>query len=209
MSDVQISLWTLTAAQLRDQVASIDPTPGGGSVSIVTATLGLASIQKGVAVSLKKSGADLSRHQRLLDFSSKASALMASLSEFADEDSRAFECYLEACALPRTTGAERATRKNAREAAMVQATQVPLEAAAEMIRGLKFADAAAMLVDKHVRSEVLAGGILLRASVRSVLLSVDANLAGISDTALRDAISARRSELERAAALPAESITHS
>src|SRR5271154_7106087 len=97
------SLWTLTASQLRDQVASIDPTPGGGSVSIITATLAVASIQKGIAVSLKKSAADPARHQSLLDVSARASALMASLSELADADSRAFQSYLEACALPRTT----------------------------------------------------------------------------------------------------------
>jgi formiminotetrahydrofolate cyclodeaminase len=209
MSDARISLWMLTAAQLRDRVASIDPTPGGGSVSIVAATLGLASIHKGVAVSLKKSAADLSRHQRLLDFGSRASALMTSLSELADEDSRAFQSYLEACALPRTTEAEKAARKAAREAGMIRATQVPLEAAAEMVRGLGFVEAAAVLVDEHVRSEVLAGRILLRASVRSVLLSVDANLSGISDAALRDAIRLQRRELEDAIAPPAEARAHS
>jgi formiminotetrahydrofolate cyclodeaminase len=198
LSNAHISLWTLTAAQLRDQVASIDPTPGGGSVSIIAATLGMASIHKGVAVSLKKSAADLDRHQCLVDLASKASALMASLSELADADSRAFQSYLEACALPRTTEDEKATRKAAREAGLVRATQIPLDAAAEMSRGLEIAEAAARLIDQHVRSEVLAGGVLLRASIKSVLLSVDANLFGISDPAVRDAIRQQRNELELA-----------
>jgi methenyltetrahydrofolate cyclohydrolase len=198
LSNASISLWTLTAAQLRDRVASIDPTPGDGSVSIVTATLGVASIQKGIAVSLKKSAADFERNQRLLDVSSRASASMVSLSELADADSRAFQCYLEACALPRTTDGERAVRRVAMNVGLVHATQVPLEAAVEMGRGLEVAEAAARLVDVHVRSEVLAGAVLLRASIESVLLSVDANLPGISDAALRDSLKVRRNELEHA-----------
>jgi len=207
LSNAATSLWTLTAAQLRDRVASTDPTPGGGSVSIIAATLGIASIHKGVVVSLKKSAADSAKHQGLLDISSKTSELMASLSELADADSRAFQGYLDACALPRTTEGEKAARNAAREGSLVRATQVPLEAAAEMGRGLEFAEAAARLVDLHVRSEVLAGVVLLRASIQSVLLSVDANLSGIYDAGLRDALSLRRKEFERAS-VAAEAIAH-
>lgn len=200
MSTTSTSLWSLTAAQLRDQVASTDPTPGCGSVSIVTATLGIASIQKGVTVSLKRSAEDVARHRGLLEISSSASALMVSLSELADEDSLAFQRYLKACKLPRTTEAEQALRQAAKEAGLLQATQVPLEAATEMVRGLGLAERAEKLVEEQVRSEVLAGEVLLRASIKSVLLSVDANLPGISDAALRDAFRLRRKELERAAA---------
>jgi formiminotetrahydrofolate cyclodeaminase len=203
LSNASISLWTLTAAQLRDQVASTEPTPGGGSVSIVTATLGVASIQKGVTVSLKKSATDFARHQGLLGLSSRVSALMVSLSELADADSLAFQRYLKACALPRTTEGEKAFRRAAKEDGLVRATQIPLEAAAGMARGLEFAEAVANLVDPHVRSEVLAGSVLLRASIKSVLLSVDANLSDISEAALHNALQLQRKKLEHAATLPA------
>ena len=198
MSKAAASLWMLTAAQLRDRVASIDPTPGGGSVSIVTAALAVASIHKGIVVSLKKLTVDSARHKSLLDMRSQTSALMVSLSQLADSDSLAFQGYLWASALPQTTEAEKATRKIAKEASLVRATQVPLEAAVEMGRGLESAEAATGLVDTHVRSEVSAGGMLLRASIRSVLLSVDANLPGISDASMRAALKQQRDELERA-----------
>lgn len=198
MNNAFTSLWTLTAAQLRDRVASIDPTPGGGSVSIVAATLGVASIQKGLIVSLKRSPANVARHQSLLELSARASALMSSLSELADADSHAFQGYLQACALPRTTEGEKAFCRVARQDELARATRIPLKAAAEISCGLEFAERAARLVDEHVRSEVLAGGILLRASIKSVLLSVDANLPGISDAVVRDALKAQRNELEGA-----------
>jgi methenyltetrahydrofolate cyclohydrolase len=201
LSNSSASLWTLTAAQLIDRVASTDPTPGGGSVSIITAVLGAASIQKAVTVSLKKSAVDFARHQSLLDLSYRGSALLASLSELADADSLAFQRYLKGCALPRTTENEEALRRTAREDGLVRATEVPLEAAAEMARGLEFAEAAASLVDIHVRSEVLAGRVLLQASIESVLLNVDANLPGISDETTRNALKLRRNELERVAGI--------
>jgi formiminotetrahydrofolate cyclodeaminase len=193
----------LTAAQLRDRVASSDPTPGGGSVSIVAAVLAVASIHKGIVVSLKKLTVDSARHRSLLDMRSQTSALMVSLSQLADADSLAFQGYLEASALPQTTEAEKAARKAAKEESLVRATQVPLEAAVEMGRGLESAETATELVDAHVRSEVSAGGMLLRASIRSVLLSVDANLPGISDASLRAALKQQRDELERVLTTPA------
>ena len=192
----------LTASELRDKVASIDPTPGGGSVSIVAAVLAVAAIQKGVVVSLKKLSVDSARHKSLSDIRSEASDLMFSLGELADADSRAFEDYLAASALPQTTEGEKAIRKAAKEAGLVHATQIPLRAAVEMNLGLKFAAAAIGLVDAHVRSEVLAGQMLLRASIRSVLLSVDANLPGISDISLRAALKQQREELERTSIAP-------
>ncbi len=196
MSNASTSLWKLTVAQLRDQVASVDPTPGGGSVSIVAATLGVASIRKAVLVSLKRSSAVPAKHQSLVELSSTASALMTSLSGLADADSRAFADYLEASALPRTTESKKTLRRAAREAGLVRATKIPLEAAEVMGRGLDAAEAAARIVDAHVRSEVLTGEILLRASIKSLLLTVDANLPGISDAASRDALKLQRRELE-------------
>ena len=203
MSNSSASLWTLTAAQLRDQIASTDPTPGGGSVSIITAALGAASIQKAVAVSLKKSAVDSPRHQSLLNLSYRVSALLASLSELADADSLAFQRYLKACAQPRTNENEKARRRAARKDCLVRATEVPLEAAAEMARGLEFAEAAAGIVDIHVRSEILAGRVLLQASIESVLLNVDANLPGISDETIRNALKLRRKKVEHVAKFPA------
>jgi formiminotetrahydrofolate cyclodeaminase len=195
------SLWSLSAAQLRDHLSSVEPTPGGGSACIIAATLGAASVHKGIIVSLKRSATDPTRHQALLKLSSEVLVLIATLSELADADSVAFQDYLETSALPNTTENERAARKEARESSLVHATQIPLTAAVEMTRGLELAEAAADLVDAHVRSEVLSGSVLLRASIKSVLIGVDANLPGISDVVLREALRGRREELERSSNL--------
>ena len=83
------SLWNLTTANLLDQVASVKATPGGGSVSIITAALGLALIHKAISVSLKRSASEVVRHQSLVDLSASLSSSMKALSSFADADANA------------------------------------------------------------------------------------------------------------------------
>jgi formiminotetrahydrofolate cyclodeaminase len=196
----------LTAAGLRDKVASTDPTPGGGCVSIVTAAFALALIQKGVVVSLKRSEVDVVRHQKLLELNTVVSASIVSLTALADADARAFQRYLKAGALPQTTDLEVALRRAERESCIVKATEIPIESAANMGIGVEIGEKAAKLIDRHLQSEVLAGVVLLRASIKAVLLSVEANLSYISDVALRDTLKLKRIEIEHAFAPSRESV---
>jgi formiminotetrahydrofolate cyclodeaminase len=193
------SLWNLTTAQLRDQVASLKPTPGGGSVSTITATLGLALVHKGVNVSLKRSASDPTRHQRLVGLSAKLTSLIDTLSAFADADSAAFESYTQARSLPHTTDIESTTRNLAMQQDLLRSTELPLESATEMIQALTFVEEALELADGHVISDIFSGALLLHASIKAVLLNVDANLGGIADTEKRGILKDRRIELESAA----------
>jgi formiminotetrahydrofolate cyclodeaminase len=200
------SLWSLPAAQLRDQVASLKPTPGGGSVSIITATLGLALVHKGVNVSLKRSASDPTRHQRLSGLSAELTSLTTTLRAFADADCAAFESYIQARSLPHTSDIETAARKAAMQAGLLRSTEIPLESAATMVQALTFAEEVIALTDRQVISDVFAGAILLQASLKAVLLNVDANLSGIADAKKREILKDRRIELEDAAALRMEAI---
>jgi methenyltetrahydrofolate cyclohydrolase len=200
------SLWTLTTAQLRDHVASVKPTPGGGSVSIITATLGLALVHKGVSVSLKRSADDPARHQQLVDLSAKLTPLTDTLSAFADADSSAFESYMQARSLPRATDLEATARDAAMQAGLLRSTEVPLDSAAAMVQALSLAEEVVELADGHVLSDILSGSLLLHASVNAVLLSVDANLDGIGDAEERERMRELRVDLECEAALCMEAV---
>src|SRR5665213_4524674 len=90
---VETSVWASTTAQVRDQAASIRPTPGGGSISIIAATLGLALLHKGASISLKRSKDDPSRQENLVALCARVSSSIASLSSLADADSRAYQSY--------------------------------------------------------------------------------------------------------------------
>jgi formiminotetrahydrofolate cyclodeaminase len=192
---VETSVWALATAQVRDQAASIRPTPGGGSISIIAATLGLALVHKGASISLKRSNDTPNKQEALAALCTSVSSSIASLSSLADADSRAYQSYIEARSLPRATEAEKSVRRVSMEAGLLHATQVPLTAAAEMCRALEFAETAIKLSDAHLLSDVFAGALLIQTSIQSVLLSVDANLSGISD-AEREAIRRDRTALE-------------
>jgi formiminotetrahydrofolate cyclodeaminase len=206
LSIAYASLWNLTATEVRDQVASISPTPGGGSVSIMTATFGVALVQKGTNISLKRPAGDLARQQSLLDLQVTISSSMESLSRFADADSSAFQSYVKACSLPRVTETEKAARKASMDESLLCATQIPLESAAEMVRGLELAETAVKVADAYVLSDIFAGALLLHASIRSVLLNVDANLPGIPDVGVGEILKQQRAGLERASTLRAEAV---
>lgn len=200
------SLWNLTTGNLLDQVASVKATPGGGSVSIITAALGLALVHKGISVSLKRSASELVRHQSLVNLSVSLSSSMKTLSLFADADASAFKSYLAARELPRTTEIEIADRIKMMQDSLLRATEVPLESAQEMARALEFTETALDVADGHVMSDVVAGTLLLHTSIKSALLNVDANLGSIQDAAQREVLKNRKAEIEQASEMCFERI---
>lgn len=200
------SLWDSTTAEVRDQIASISPTPGGGSASIITATLGAALLQKGTAISLKRSASDHTRHQNLLDLGVKIASVIDTLTRLADADSRAFQGYLKSRALPHTTETEKLARKASIQENLAHATQIPLQSAGEMVLALDLAETALKLADGQVLTDIFAGALLLNASITSVLLNVDINLHDISDDEQHKAMKQKRINLEHTATLRAESV---
>jgi methenyltetrahydrofolate cyclohydrolase len=206
LSIAYTSLWNLTATEIRSRVASISPTPGGGSVSVITAALALALLHKGTSVSLKRSAAEVVRHQSLVELRMKLSSTMDSLGRFADEDADAFQRYIQASSSPGTNASESATRKASINEALLRAIQIPIESAAEMAQGLELAEIAMEVVDAHMLSDIFAGALLLHASIKAVLLNVDGNLPGIQDAELRETMKQKRIELEDASALRADAV---
>jgi formiminotetrahydrofolate cyclodeaminase len=196
----------LNAGQVRDLTASLSPTPGGGSISAFTATLGIALVQKGVSISLKRVGDDVLRRETLIALSEGVSSTLASLSGLADDDSLAFQSYIEARALPRASEDEKVLRNAAMEAAILRAIRIPLMSASAICVGLGQAEAGVNLSDFHLLSDVFGGAILMQAAVKAVLLNVVANVSLLSNVDLRADLEKERVELERSSAEYAESV---
>jgi methenyltetrahydrofolate cyclohydrolase len=200
------SFWDLNIAEMRDLVASVKPTPGGGSVSVVSAVFGLALVSKGIAISLRHVDADSPNHQTLSELKSAMGKSTERLGVFADADANAFQAYLQARTMPHATEAEANARTTAMNNALLDAIRTPLEAASEMGTGMALAETAAKLADDRVLSDVVAGALLLRASISSVLLNVDSNLLHLPDSPGREEFLARRVKLEEAPAHHSEAI---
>jgi formiminotetrahydrofolate cyclodeaminase len=200
------SIWTLSAAQVRDLTASLSPTPGGGSVSIFTATLGLALVHKGASISLKRVGEDITRREALILLCEEISHALASTSRLADDDSQAFQEYLDARSLPRTTEEEKTFRNATMETAILNATRIPIASAREICAGLERAERAVKLSDLHLLTDIFGGALLMKAAVEAVLLNVVANVSLLSDEGTRAELQAERIEMERSSTALSESI---
>lgn len=196
MSD---TLWTQSLSAFRDATASDAPTPGGGSVAMVSASFGLGLVIMALEITAKKP--EPGTETALADLLKQARTLLTELSRHADEDISVFQAYMAALKLPKGTDTEKAARKRAMEEALNNATSAPLNAARSCVHGLKLAERAVELSSVRVISDVGAGTALLQGATTAVLLNVDINLPGIKQleiaTSFRNDRSALQEEAEK------------
>ena len=119
-------------------------------------------------------------------------ALGAELQAHADRDVMAFNQYMRARKLPRTSPSDRAAREHALAEAALAAARAPLEAARDLVRALELGLEAAPLVKATLASDVLGGADLLAGAVAAVLRNVDVNLPSVADVTLRAHLATER-----------------
>ncbi|HEY5381636.1 MAG TPA: cyclodeaminase/cyclohydrolase family protein [Acidobacteriaceae bacterium] len=197
---VQSSLWEQQAGELLGRISSTEPTPGGGSVAMMTACMGIALLRKAVAVSLKKERGDGDRSHQLEAMLAELSRESAILEGSADGDSALFNAYIRAVRLPRGSAAEAKIREQAVEEALAGATSAPL-AAAVTIRGIvSLALRGLALIHDVILSDAIAGVHLLQASAVCLLLTAESNLPGLAKSSACPALKKQLKELQRTVA---------
>jgi formiminotetrahydrofolate cyclodeaminase len=185
-----MSLWQLAGSELRDRTASGEPTPGGGSVACVCATLAVGLMIMALEITLKGASEDDAVQARSALHSARE--LLERLSRHADHDVAAFRSYMSALALPKASAAEKAAREEAKQHAAIEAARAPLAAADDMLAALRQCVAAAALTKPHVKSDVLAGADLLHGAIEAALRTVDSNLPHINDRDAAQTLTRRR-----------------
>lgn len=166
------TIWTLTLAEFRDRAASDSPTPGGGSVSAVAASLGLSLVIMALRITGRRKG----RAEVMAPLIVAGERLLQELAVHAEADIAVFGDYMTAHRLPRGTEAEKKVRQRALDAALAAATEVPLNAAGTIVESLALARRAAENAAPDIMSDAAAGGALLHGALAAVLSSVDVNL---------------------------------
>ncbi|SDD49338.1 cyclodeaminase/cyclohydrolase family protein [Auraticoccus monumenti] len=198
------SLWTLPAGELLDRTASADPTPGGGSVAAVTASLGLGLVLMSVEVTLAgahRDDADTDPGE-LQQARTDGVELLGRLRAAADRDVAEFESVMAAYRLPRGDETEVATRREAVDTALVSATEGPLELVEQALAGIDLADRVEPAVSATVVSDTLAGRDLLTGAARAALRTADINLGPLERREHPQAAALRRRRDAAERALP-------
>lgn len=172
MPDQPASQQTVTA--YTSAVASGSPTPGGGSVVAVTGALA-AALAAMVCNHTIGRPAYADAEDALIQARSRAEALRAQLLDLASADEAAYGGYVAAASLPRTTEAEKASRRAAMQEALVTAADVPLAVAARCADILILLQTVATLGNKHLLSDATVSTLLADAALRGALTNVRVN----------------------------------
>lgn len=182
-----MSIWNEELRTFRDRVASADPAPGGGSAAMVGAALGCGLVIMAVEISAaKNSGPELDR--ALLDLKK----LLLKISAHADLDISAYEGYVAARRMPKSTLEEESARSAALNSALQAAAEAPVLALEDCLLALEAAERIRPLVSAGVLSDVGAGAALLFGGIEAALFTLDSNIRLMKDQARKEDFSDKR-----------------
>lgn len=164
--------WSI--AEFLERAAAATPTPGGGSVAATAGALGVAMVQMVANLTLgreecRESGPVI---RALLQ---EAGGLRREFETLAAEDMAAFDRVMDAYRLPKATEREKELRREAVQAALRQATEIPLEVARAGLQTAGLAERLAAIGRESVLSDAGVACYLGEAAVRSALVNVGVN----------------------------------
>jgi formiminotetrahydrofolate cyclodeaminase len=170
----------LSTTALLDAFASAEPTPGGGSAAGIAGAMGAALLAMVAGLPRTRGNTDAER----TTLAGLRPALIAGrdrLRELADVDTEAFDAVMAAYKLPKATDAEKATRSQAIQVALRQATAVPLETVRACAEALQAARTVAAIGNPSAASDAGVAIGLLGAAAQGAALNVRINLDSIKD----------------------------
>jgi len=173
-------LMAMSATAFTEEVSRDTPAPGGGSIAAFAGSLG-AALASMVANLTQGKSSTRSIERELLAISKDAQKVKDSLILAVDEDTNAFNGYMEALRLPKGTDAEKKARSAAMQAGLKEAVAVPLSTAELSLEAMKLADRVAQAGNPNSLTDALVGCSAAFTGVRGGLWNVMINLKDIKD----------------------------
>jgi glutamate formiminotransferase/formiminotetrahydrofolate cyclodeaminase len=168
---------------LEDFVASVaaaTPTPGGGSVAAHTGALAAALAQMVAALTVgRKKYADV--EDELREVARRGAELSQRLNELVALDAQSYAAVSSAYKLPKDTPEQQEARSAAITAALVGASEVPLEPARAAAEVASLAEVAAQKGNPNAVSDAGVAALLAEAACRGAAYNVRINVAALSD----------------------------
>ncbi len=180
------------------EVSRDSPAPGGGSVAALAGALGAALASMVANLTVGKPGYE-GAFAAMNETAEAAQAAKDDLLAAVDEDTRAFNAYMDALRLPKGTPEEKAARKAAMQAGLKQAVAVPLETARTCLKALALAKRAAQEGNRNSVSDAGVGAQMAFAGLKGGILNVLINLGGIDDAPFVAEMKQECARLEREA----------
>ncbi len=170
-----------TVAEFLEDVSSVRPTPGGGSVSALAGALAAALATMVARLTIGKQ--KYAEHEpEMREAEAQAEALRRELFDLVREDARAYEAYRSASKLSQRTPEETALRERSLVEAARNATRVPLHTAEACVRALEIALSVAAHGNPAAASDAGVAAWLARGGAAGAALNVRINLNDLPGT---------------------------
>jgi len=161
-------------------LASKEPTPGGGGAAALAGAIAAALTSMVANLTLgKKKYAEVEGKIRPILIS--AEILRTRMEAFVAADAAVFAGFMKAYKMPHTTEAEEIVRAKAIEVAAYDAAEVPLKIAESCMEVLEIAAQIVLIGNKSAITDATVAAFLARAALRSACYNVQSNLLLIKD----------------------------
>jgi glutamate formiminotransferase/formiminotetrahydrofolate cyclodeaminase len=178
-----------------DEVSRESPAPGGGSIAALSGALG-ASLSSMVSnLTANKRGSD-AVDKLLNDAAEKCQQIKEELVKAIDEDTNAFNTYMNARRLPNKTSEEKKAREEAMQAGLKQAVMVPLNTAKLSYEAIEIAEVVAKNGNPNSITDVGVGAQSAYTGVLGGIYNVLINLKDIKDKKFVDEMKTVCTELK-------------
>ncbi len=184
-----MKLTNLKVTEFISEVDSKAVTPGGGSVSALASSLGVALVRMvgHVSVNKKKFKA---LDQDIQDKYNSAVDSLESVKEelilLVDKDTDAFNLIMSAFRMPKETDVEKRLRKQAILEGTIEAIKVPYRVAEISLIALKEIEFILKYGNINAVSDIGVGALMLASGIEGSLLNVVINLPGLVDKEMID-----------------------
>lgn len=182
-----MKLVEMTVTDFVAETASDSPAPGGGSVSALAGAISAALGQMVIRLTIGKKtfkALDVQIQKEFEEQLPKLEQAQKRLNQLIDEDTQAFNAFMEALKLPKETEEEKAKRSKAMSDATVVAMQIPLETANTCLAILRILPIIAAYGNKNAASDAGVAALNARSGLEGAILNVKINLGGIDDKPL-------------------------
>ena len=176
---------TAAESSFLDELASANPTPGGGSAAAHTGAAAAALVAMVARVTLGKKKYEGVKEQ-MWELVEKAESLRSELTAGVEQDAAAFVAVMEAFKLPKDTPEQIEVRNLAVQSATLTATKVPLQAAQQCLAVQELALQAVELGNLNAISDAASGATLARSALTCAAYNVRINVSGLDDETQRN-----------------------
>jgi len=171
----------ISLSGFRASVAAANPAPGGGSVAAHAGSLAAALVQMVAGLTIgRKKYADV--EATFKDIAQQAAALGQRLAQLVELDAQSYAAVSAAYKLPKATPEQESMRKAAITAALIGASEVPLETARACATVTALAEVAARQGNVNARSDAGVAALMAEAGCRGAAFNVKVNVDALDDS---------------------------